>query len=43
MKNETEHKKEYSIPTVRVVELKHQGQLLEASSLDPFPTGVELI
>ncbi|SHK49392.1 MULTISPECIES: hypothetical protein [unclassified Fibrobacter] len=35
MKNETEQKKEYSTPTVKVVELKHQGHLLEASPSDP--------
>ena len=35
MKKETEQKKEYSTPTVKVVELKHQGQLLEASLSDP--------
>ena len=29
MKKETEQKKEYSTPTVRVVELKHQAQLLQ--------------
>ena len=39
MKNETEQKKEYSTPTVRVVELKHQGQLLEASPSDPSSFG----
>ena len=42
MKKETEQKKEYSTPTVRVVELKHQAQLLEASSSDPLTTHGEL-
>ena len=31
MKNETEQKKEYSTPTVRVVEFQHQDQLLALS------------
>jgi hypothetical protein len=43
MKKETEQKKEYSPPTVRVVELKHQAQLLEASPSDPSTTHGELI
>ena len=43
MRNEIEQKKEYSTPTVKVVELKHQGRLLEASPSDPLPTGGELI
>ena len=42
MRNETEQKKEYSTPTVRVVELKHQAQLLDASSSDPLTTHGEL-
>ncbi|WP_405335751.1 hypothetical protein [Fibrobacter sp.] len=41
MKKEIEQKKEYSTPTVRVVELKHQAQLLQASS-DPLTTHGEL-
>ena len=41
MRNETEQKKEYSTPTVRVVELKHQAQLLDASS-GPLTTHGEL-
>ena len=31
MKNETEQKKEYSTPTVRVVEFQYQDQLLALS------------
>ena len=43
MKNETEQKKEYTIPTMRVVELKQQTQLLEASPSDPPIGGGEMV
>ena len=33
MKNEAKQKKEYSTPTVKVVELKHQAQLMETSGV----------
>ena len=42
MNNETEQKKEYKIPAMEVVELKHQAQLLQDSS-DPSTTHGELI
>ena len=42
MNNETEQKKEYMIPAMEVVELKHQAQLLQASSSDPLTTHGEL-
>ena len=43
MKNETEQKKEYSTPAVKVVELKHQAQLMETSGLEPPISGDEMI
>ena len=43
MKNETEQKKEYSTPTVKVVELKHKAQLMETSVLEPPPTSGGLL
>ena len=43
MKNETEQKKEYSTPAVKVVELKHNAQLMESSPSDPPSTGGEII
>jgi len=43
MKNEAKQKKEYSTPTVKVVELKHQAQLMETSGLEPPITGGGLL
>ena len=43
MKNETEKKKEYSTPTVKVVELKHHAQLMETSVLEPPTIGGGLL
>ena len=36
-------KKEYSTPTVKVVELKHQAQLMETSGSEPPTTGGGLL
>lgn len=43
MKNEAKQKKEYSTLTVKVVELKHQAQLMETSGSEPPTTGGGLL
>ena len=43
MKNETEQKKEYATPTMKVVELKFQAKLMESSPSEPPSTGGEII
>ena len=43
MKNEAKQKKEYSTPTVKVVEFKLQAQLMETSVLEPPTIGGGLL
>jgi len=42
MKNETEQKKGYTAPAMRVIELKHQARLMESSPTDPPSYDYEL-
>jgi hypothetical protein len=48
MKNENGQKKEYTVPTMRVIELEHQARLMTSSPvdllnpIDPLPFDGEL-
>lgn len=43
MKNETGQKREYTVPTMMVIELKHQAHLMESSPSEPPLYDDELI